>query len=254
MKWPNKLASLPRWAAVALMCALGGPAAATPSQQVTIPSPDVVPQFYLHLDVDNTTTVLMKRVEGGHSRPVDLGMTLGLYGSHIFGMEVGLDLREATDFPLAYNIKVVMKENAIGYNTPAVVVGMYEMGELEAQTDLNIAYGLVSWNLPPVGRVAAGLYIGANNRLLDENGREEGAGFMLSFDRTLAELDDRLWLGIDYMSGAHQLGALSVGVAWRFLLPPGPGISAMVGYNIYNNVKMAGKNTVTIQFDIDIGR
>ncbi|MDH5757524.1 MAG: hypothetical protein OEZ55_12750 [Nitrospinota bacterium] len=241
-------------AAAAMSFLLSGSSSlATPSSQVTIPSPDVTPQFFLHVDVDNTTTIMKKQSDGGHSNPVDIGLTFGIFENYMFGMEAGLDLREQTDYPLAYNFKVVLKEGAIARHTPGVAFGVYEMGDSQAKADINITYGLVSKSLPPVGRVAAGLYIGSSNRLLDDQGKEDSAGFLFSFDRTLAELDERLWVAVDYMSGAHHLGALSLGVAWRFVVPPRPAVSVLVGYNIYNNPDKAGDNTFTIRFDMDFG-
>ncbi|MDH4185130.1 MAG: hypothetical protein OEV92_12960 [Nitrospinota bacterium] len=236
------------------MMALPMGAWATPSLQVVIPSADTVPQLGIHLDVDNTTTIFTKKSEGGHANPVNMGLTVGILESRKFGLEGGLDIREQSDFPLSYNFKILIREGALHYLSPAVAFGMYQIGSAKAQADFDIAYGLVSKTFPALGRLSAGLYIGSQTRLVNRDGEAENAGLMASFDRTLAEIDGRLWLVVDYMSGDNALGALSLGLAYRFVMPPGPGVSATLGYNIYNDKRIAGENTITLQFDIDLNQ
>jgi hypothetical protein len=49
------------------------------------------------------------------------------------------------------------------------------------------------------------------------------------------------------MGAENSYGALSFGMSWRFA----PNISALLGYDIYNDKEVAGENTITVQFDMD---
>ena len=83
--------------------------------------------------------------------------------------------------------------------------------------------------------------------LLDENGDKANDGVLLSWDRTLTEISPKLWAAVDYQGGDSALGALSFGLSWAFA----DNVAVIVGYDIYNNEKVAGKDTVTTQLDIN---
>lgn len=73
---------------------------------------------------------------------------------------------------------------------------------------------------------------------------------MLSWDRSMPEISDKLWMAVDYMSGNNAFGALSAGAAWAFT----PNVSLLVGVNVYNpfqDEKPGGKPTFTTQLDIN---
>jgi len=66
----------------------------------------------------------------------------------------------------------------------------------------------------------------------------------------MSEISDKLWLGVDYMSGNNAYGALSAGASWAFT----PHISVLVGANVYNpgqDTLYGGKPTFTTQLDIN---
>lgn len=238
-----------RLAALAVVVvALAAPGAhATPSTQIWIPSTDTQPMGTVHVGVDNYTTVFKKTEDGGHSAPTDFGFTVGVVDTAYIGAEVGLDLREQSDYPMYLNAKLQLKEDSITKYFPAIAFGVYDMGTESGKNDFNIAYLLAAKTLPVIGRITLGYYVGNEDMLKDASGGKENDGFMASFDRTLAEIDDRLWLAIDYMDGNNAYGALSFGLSWRFSNQ----VSAIVGYDIYNDKDVAGENTVTVQFDID---
>jgi hypothetical protein len=71
---------------------------------------------------------------------------------------------------------------------------------------------------------------------------------LLSWDRTISEVSDKLWAAVDYQGGDSALGALSFGLAWAFT----PDTSVIFGYDVYNNDKIAGANTCTVQLDINL--
>ena len=57
-----------------------------------------------------------------------------------------------------------------------------------------------------------------------------------------------MWAAVDYQGGDSSLGAFSFGVSWAFA----PNASVIFGYDIYNNVKVAGRDTFTVQLDINL--
>ncbi len=221
---------------------------ATPSQHIRIPSTDTQPERTIHLGVDNQFTILTKEEDGGHSRPTAIGATAGVVDTYYFGSEVGLDLREHSDDPLFANFKVQLKEDVYSPYQPAVAVGGYEFGSSNNDNNANIFYILVAKSFPVAGRFSAGYYVGNDEVLVNASGDKENNGALVSFDRRLAELDERLWVAIDFMSGNNKFGALSGGFSWYFT----DQISALLGYSINNDKDVAGENTVTIQFDLDL--
>ncbi|MBI4666971.1 MAG: hypothetical protein HY751_11255 [Nitrospinae bacterium] len=229
------------------LCAWPSTAGATPSTQIWIPSTDTQPFGTVHLGVDNYTTVFKKIEDGGHALPVTMGVTVGAADTSVIGAEIGVDLREPTDDPLYLNAKLQIKEDSLFGFFPAVAVGGYDFGTKSGTTDYNIFYLEMAKTLAPVGRFAVGYYVGNDTLLRDASGNKENDGVLLSFDRVMAEINNKLWFGIDYMGGQNVYGSLNFGISWRF----SPNISAILGYDVYNERKLAGEDTVTIQFDID---
>lgn len=224
-----------------------GLANATPSTQIWIPSTDVQPVGTVHLGVDNYTTVFKKQADGGHHAPVNMGLTVGALETAFMNLEAGVDLREAMDDPLFFNAKLGIKEDSLSKFFPAIAIGGFEFGTKSESTDYNIVYAELAKTIGSIGRFSAGYYVGNDKLLKDVNGNKENDGVLLSFDRTMAELSEKLWFAVDYMGGQNSYGALSFGLAWRFA----PSIGAILGYDIYNDTRIAGENTVTIQFDMD---
>ena len=61
---------------------------------------------------------------------------------------------------------------------------------------------------------------GARRALRDSNNaylsKKENSGLLLSWDRTISEITDKLWFGVDYMGGENRDGSVNLGFAWRF--------------------------------------
>lgn len=242
--------------AAALTVTAAGTALATPSTQIWIPSTDVQAFKTLHLGIDNYFRA-EKRDDGSRDPNVyDLGLTAGVLPFEKVQLEVGLDyLVNGTDYdnhPLYFNAKLGTPENSLFQHSPALAIGGFGFGtngssSSAVRTDQNVTYALAAKTLPVIGRISAGYFIGNSKVLLDENGNKEHTGVLLSWDRTLSEISDNLWAAVDYQGGDSALGALSFGVAWAFA----KNVSVIVGYDIYNNDKVAGKNTITTQLDIN---
>ncbi|HIJ88174.1 MAG TPA: hypothetical protein HPP97_10930 [Desulfuromonadales bacterium] len=242
--------------AAALVALASSSALATPSTQIWIPSTDVQAFKTVHLGIDNYLRA--DRESNGTRFPnlYDLGLTAGVLPFEKVQMEVGIDYMSYgnayDNYPLYLNAKLGTPENSLFKDSPALAIGGYNFGSNSSsgsafRTDQNIIYALAAKTLPVVGRLSAGYFTGNNKVLLDENGKKENNGILLSWDRTISEISDNLWAAVDYQGSNSAMGALSFGVAWSF----SKNVSLIVGYDIYNNDKVAGKNTFTTQLDIN---
>ncbi len=226
----------------------GGVAVAAPSAQIFIPSTDTVP--YGKFMLGFFTFVPVEKENGSHPESViDAGLTAGILPFEKLQAEVGFDLirgfgEPANDNPLYFNAKLAVPEDAFFSLSPALAVGGFNFGTKSDVTNFNIVYGLVAKTLPVVGRLSLGYFQGNDKLLVDENGKKENTGVLLSWDRTISEISDKLWVAIDYMGGKSSFGALSVGVGWKFA----PNVLFIVGYDWYNNTKLSNlENTLTVQ-------
>jgi len=72
-------------------------------------------------------------------------------------------------------------------------------------TNANIWYGLVAKTLPVVGRFSVGYY-GLNKKasvatVYDAAGvKGDDAGLLASWDRTMTEISEKLWVAVDYQA------------------------------------------------------
>ena len=239
-----------------LSMSAAGAAFATPSTQIWIPSTDVQAYKTLHLGIDNYLRTERRDDNSRDPNVYDLGLTAGVLPFEKVQMEVGIDyLVNGTDYdnyPVYFNAKLGTPEESLFKYSPALAVGGYNFGTNSSsgsafRTDQNIVYALAAKTLPVIGRFSAGYFVGNDKVLLDENGKKENDGVLLSWDRTMSEISDKLWMAVDYQGGDSAMGALSFGVAWAF----SKNVSVILGYDVYNNDKVAGKNTFTTQLDIN---
>ncbi|OGS11856.1 MAG: hypothetical protein A2234_05120 [Elusimicrobia bacterium RIFOXYA2_FULL_58_8] len=237
--------------ATALLCLAPLAANATPSTQIWIPSTDIQKYKTVHLNVDNYVSSA-KEAAGNWKAPLlVIGPTIGVLPYEKVQAEVGFDLMRAgltaDSDPLYMHAKVGTPEGAAFANSPAFVLGGYNLGTKKDVTDQNIFYGLGAKNVGKMGRFSAGYFSGNDKVLVDENGDKANTGLLLSWDRTLTEVSDKLWAAVDYQGGDSALGALSFGLSWAF----SGNTSVIFGYDVYNNDKIAGKATYTVQLDIN---
>jgi hypothetical protein len=238
-------------AIVALAC---GTAMATPSTQIWIPSTDVKDFKNIHIDIDNYARFSSKADAG--TNMYDVGLSAGVLPFENIKLEVGFDvlkqdIKAADDHPLYFNAKLGTPEDAFGIKgLPAFAVGGFNLGTVP-ETKQNIVYGLVAKTLPVVGRLSVGGYTGDKDLL----GDKKNAGVLASWDRSMPEISDKLWLAVDYMSGKNVNGALSIGGSWAFSKQ----ISLIVGavffnpfQNTVNGAIPGGKPALTTQIDISL--
>jgi hypothetical protein len=236
-----------------------GTAHATPSTQIWIPSTDIQPFKTAHFGFD-TYVRSASNPDGSRTAPVVvIGPTFGVLPFEKIQGEVGFDIisqgGDLDKYPFYGHAKLGTPENVWFKGSPAVAVGGYNFGTKsgdvrngEIATNQNIVYGLAAKTLPVIGRLSAGYYTGNKKVLVDPNGQSDEKGVLLSWDRTISEISDKLWAAVDYQGGDSALGALSFGVAWSFA----KNVSVIFGYDIYNEKATGGQNTFTVQLDINI--
>jgi hypothetical protein len=219
---------------------------ATPSTIIWIPSVDLQQFKVFHLSIDNYFTVFKKGVDhGGVAFPTDLGLTVGVLPFEKIQAEVGIDLLEPTQSPWTFNAKIGIPEGAIAEWSPAIAVGGFNFGVEKNLTDYNIMYGIVAKTLPVIGRLSVGYYTGNKNLLIDNDGKVNNSGILLSWDKQVSEISENLWLAVDYQGGKNSLGAVSFGLAWSF----SKNVSVIIARDIYNN---NAPGTLTTQLDINL--
>ena len=209
---------------------------ATPSTQIWNPSTDIQRHKTLHLGVDNYFSVLENDTKA-YAYGTDIGFTYGLFKN----IELGIDLLEPTANPIFFNAKYGLSEYKI---LPALALGIFNVGTNKDATNSNIIYGLVSKIIEPIGRLSYGYYKGNGNLLIDEMGKKENTGLIVTWDK---QLTDKVWTSIDYASGDNFYGALSFGSSYSFA----PNISFILGYVVFNNDTFNPNNTITTQLDVN---
>ena len=229
----------------------------TPSTQVWIPSTDFQKWKSLHLGLDNY--IRTAKTDGVRGAGIfDLGLTTGLLPFEKFQGEIGVDYlsmgdNNYDDHPVYFNAKLGFPEGALFKNSPAISLGAYNLGFEKNLTNYNILYGVIAKTIPVLGRISVGYYTGNEKLLVDENLKKANDGLLLSWDRTMTEISDKLWLAVDYQGGNNYLGALNFGAAWSF----SKNVSVIIGYDIYNNKKAyyntnnQNANSFTAQVDIN---
>jgi hypothetical protein len=276
MKKITKIFSL----AMMLVVTAAGAAMATPSTQIWIPSTDIQAFKTAHLGIDNYFRASHKAkspptsISTRDANVLDIGLTAGVLPFEKLQMEVGIDfLVIANDpndnHPLLGNFKIGTPEESLFKFSPALAFGMYNIGTSQTQGNApfvvsgqNIIYGLAAKTIPAIGpvpslgRVSVGGYRGSKRSLVDTryfddlaeaNRNSQNAGVLASWDRTMSEISDKLWVAVDYMSGNNVMGAVNVGVSWAFA----KNVSVIFGYDIYKEKALAGNNTFTTQLDIN---
>lgn len=229
----------------------------TPSTQIWIPSTDFQTWETMHLGLDNYFRT--SKINGIRGAGIfDIGLTTGLLPFKKFQGEIGVDYLymgdgNYDDHPIYFNAKIGLPEDALFKGFPAVALGAYNFGLKTNLTNYNIIYGLIAKTIPLIGRLSAGYYTGNDKLLVDENLKKVNNGVLLSWDRTMTEISDKLWLAVDYQGGKNYLGALSFGASWAF----SKNVSVIFGYDIYNNKNAyynsnnQNANTFTAQVDIN---
>jgi hypothetical protein len=243
-----------------MLCA--GTVFATPANIIRVPSADVQPYGTFHLDIDIQTTMFRTpkkstasnppppafgRTDGTY--PATFGLTAGFYDIGNVQVEGGIDVREPTDEPASFNLKVAMPEGAYNDLMPAVFAGGFDFGTDIDNTDYNILYVGVAKSFSFIGRFTFGAFTGNTKLLKDPTGKTDNSSIFFGFDTRLPKINEKLWFGIDYMGTDSLYGALSFGFAWSF----SENAALTIGYIRFNEERVAPtqNDAVTWQVDFD---
>jgi hypothetical protein len=255
--------------AMALTIATTGAAMATPSTQIWIPSTDVQAFGTFHLGIDNYFRASTNAAGGRDANVLDIGPVVGFLPFEKLQGEIGFDYLVTAsnpndNHPWSGNIKLGTPEDSLFKFSPAIAVGGYNLGPVLNKdvapgvvSGQNIIYGLVARTLPALGpvpslgRLSAGYYRGSEKALVNNPdpavAKAANNGVLLSWDRTMAEISDKLWMAVDYQGGNNVDGAVNFGASWSFA----KNVSVIFGYDVYTKTSLAGKNTFTTQLDIN---
>lgn len=262
---------IPKFLAAVFMfiaCCIGT-AFATPSTLIWSPSTDIQPYKKAHFNADlyfpvrgidhNDNELYIQQVYGPtfsllSNKPEEniLGKLWSPLGKIM--AETGFDYKKGfgrtlDQFPVYFNFKLGAPEGAYFKYMPAFAIGGYDLGYKHNYTNYNVWYFRAAKTLNiaklNLGRFSAGYFNGNARLLRNKNSERDNQGVMFAWERTMPEISDRLWLCVDYQGTQSSYGALNVGFSWRFT----DNISAIVGYDMYNNPN--AKDTVTFQLDLD---
>ena len=223
---------------------------ATPTTHIWSPSADVQPFKLWHLTSD--FYVPTETVDGVRPATItNFGLTVGVLPFKNLNAEVGVDHKSGTDvdaYPIYFNTKVGIPEDAFGKILPAFAVGIYDVGTEEDKTDFNVVYAKAAKTLKlsdfSLGRFSAGYFVG-NPDLLRDGEDKDHDGVLLAWERVMTEITDKLWVCVDYQGTKSLYGALNFGFSYKF----SDNVSAIFGYDMFNNQDFA--DTFTVQVDID---
>jgi len=208
---------------------------------------DVQPFGVFHLGVDNYHTLGSKGpANGGQAFPVDYGLTVGVLPSEKVNLEVGIDWLEPADDPLLLNAKLGIPEGVIFTDSPAVNIGVFNVGFHAGVNDLDILDIIIGKTLPAgLGRIHLGYYAGSNT-LKDSLGNIANSGLMAGYD--LIIIADKLVFAADYAGGKNAVGGGGFGLYYYFTKD----ISLLAGPVWFNDPGINGSTKFTCQLDINI--
>jgi hypothetical protein len=195
--------------------------------------------------------------DGARGYPVDTGLTAGVLPFEKVQAEIGFDLLLPSEYPLFLNAKVCTPESSLFNGSPAVGVGIYNVGFEKNVTDYNIVYLMLQKTLSGgSGYFSLGVYHGLNKDLLrNSEGNSVQAGLMaglLSPDISVGLKGlKKINLAADIQTGKNALGAWGVGSYFFF----NESISLLLGpvFFLDSDIQPGQSDLMwTAQIDIDI--
>lgn len=274
-----------------------GTALATPSTTYWTPATtDVQPFGVWHFGVDNyfrlsrTTEETQAPNAQFDSFSTDVGVTVGVLPFEKLNLEIGIDALfpgTRTNAALTsigksvlFNAKLGTPEGAWGAWSPAVNIGIFNVGTKDEITNMNIVDLIIGKTLGPVGRIHGGGYYGNPDSALmrqggckpvasstmsaqtaaalaciaGANGKLDNAGFMVGYDFGFWKVKDKegneynKWiLAADYASGKNAIGGGGFGIYHFF----NKDISLLTGPVWFNDHVINGQWKWTVQLDIN---
>lgn len=237
-----------------LLCILvPGIAGATASTHIWAPSTDTQSYGTGHITAD-VYVPTEKNADGSRARTItNSGLTFGILPFKKLTAEAGFDYKTGygslDEYPIYFNAKVAIPEDAYGVYFPAIAAGIYDIGTQKDKTDYDIWYiktaKTFKINELSLGRFSIGYFWGNDKLMLDQGGEKDSNGIFWAWERTMTEISDKLWICAEYQGTESSYGAFNLGASWQFTKD----ISVIAGYQFYNNHNLA--DTATIQVDIN---
>jgi len=245
-------------------------ALAGPTAQINIPSTDA--KAFKEVAINISNYYRLSSAPDAGDNIYNVGVVTGLLPWEQLRLEVGSDYTtagtgsRADAHPFSFNAKLATAENAFVSGFPALAVGIYNLGTYDKpeirdglSTRQNISYIIAAKSLPAVGRLMFGGYYGSERALATPgNPRHNNSGILASWDRTITELSDKLWFGVEYMSGNNANGEMSFAGSWAFSKQVTL-LAGMVIFNPFYHLSPAdngaipgGKPAITTQLTINL--
>jgi len=226
---------------------------ATASTHIWAPSTDTQSYGTGHITAD--VYIPAERSSDG-TRPdavTNSGLTFGILPFKKLTAEAGFDYKTGygslDGYPIYFNAKLAMPEDAYGKYFPAIAGGMYDIGTRRDETDYNIVYIEAAKTIKIddflLGRFSIGYFRGNDKLLTDHNGDRDANGILAAWERTMLEISDKLWVCVEYQGTNSFYGAFNLGFSWQLTKD----IGVLCGYQFYNNRNLA--DTAAIQIDIN---
>ena len=231
-------------------------AVATPSTTYwTTDTTDIQAYRVLHIGIDNYFTVQRKQSDGAGSFPTDSQLEVGVLPFDKVQAEVGVDYMEPQDDPLMFNAKIGSPEGAWFAGSPALNVGIFDIGTRRGVTDYDIVDVMVGKTIPVLGRLFVGGYAGNRATLVNGEGDPDNVGVMIAMDHGFLPVKDkggdeynRLVFAADWASGKNAIGGGGAGLYYYFT----KNISLLTGPVFFNDEDLNGKWKWTMQLDINV--
>ncbi len=193
---------------------------------------------------------------GARNYPIDTGLTMGILPFKQVQAEAGFDVLLPTQDPVFLNFKLCTPESSLFGGSPALSVGIYNVGFRKDVTDYDVIHVMAQKAIPGGGYVAAGFYHGLNQALFtNSDGRVVQTGAMVGFFSPDIQVGRKglrkINFTADVQTGKNVLGAWGVGMYVFFT----DNISLLMGPVFFfdRNVQPGGSAHMwTVQLDVDI--
>jgi hypothetical protein len=237
---------------VAVVIGLPTMAFATPSTELwTAGTTDIQPYGVGHLDIDDYFHIANSSSDAYDAFPTDVGYTLGILPFSKLQMEIGIDLMGAQNFPLLFNTKAAVPEDAFFKGQPALAIGIFDVGVKTNVTDFDIRYVNIGKTLPIIGRLFVGGYEG-NKTITGIDGVNKGV--TLAWDHSFLPAKSaggvdytRITVCADLATGNNAYGGGGPGISYNF----NENVCVLVGPIFYNDQAINGRWKITTQLDVN---
>jgi len=179
-----------------------GSAGATATTHIWAPSTDVQPYKKWHITADYYVPTENDSTGARPSSVTNTGLTVGVLPFKNLNAEVGFDHKSGTgvdDYPVYFNTKAGIPENAYGPFFPAIAAGIYDAGTKNDKPDFNVVYFKAGKTLEinkfSLGRFSLGFFQG-NKELLTYGDKISNKGILACWERPLPEISDKLWVAV----------------------------------------------------------